>query len=71
LNNTAWDKVGAWACLNGIFLYISKKMKTKVTKLKSAVRINAACLDLCKNGAKESAEEGNDVASARKKHQVC
>ena len=38
----------------------------KVLKLKSAVRVNAACLDLCRNGGKEEANDGSDVASARR-----
>jgi chromosome transmission fidelity protein 1 len=46
-----------------------------VTKLKSAVRINAACLDLCKSGGKDGSADANggdgaDAASARKKKQA-
>jgi chromosome transmission fidelity protein 1 len=49
-----------------------------VTKLKSAVRINAACLDLCKNGGMQGKDggadadggDGADAASARKKKQA-
>ena len=68
----------AWGCdLKAVALASRKSMciNEKVTKLKSAVRINAACLDLCKNGGKDggtddAAQGASDAASARKMRQA-
>ena len=66
VKRTAWGRD-----LKAVALASRKSMciNEDVTKLKSAVRINAACLDLCKNGAKDAEAEVKDVASARKRQQ--
>jgi chromosome transmission fidelity protein 1 len=70
VKRTTWGKD-----LKAVALASRKSMciNDKVTKLKSAVRINAACLDLCRNGCKSSdangVDEAGDVASARKRLQ--